>query len=72
MPNSRPTLTGLVPSITFEDGLVNLGPQLLDTDVVFADADANLTAATLTVRGALAEDTVAIRNQGVAAGQIGV
>ena len=70
--NQAPTLTGLSTTLTFNENLVNTTPQLIDTDVTFADSDGNFSGGTLTVAGLLAEDRVAIRNQGTAAGQVGV
>jgi hypothetical protein len=69
MANSVPTLTGLTTPVTF---LENGAPQIIDADVTFTDADSNFDTGTLTVAHLLAEDTVAIRNQGTGAGQIGV
>jgi Ca2+-binding RTX toxin-like protein len=45
---------------------------LLDADVTFTDGDNNFDGGTLTVAGLLAEDSIAIRNQGNGAGEIGV
>ena len=47
-------------------------PQIIAADVTFTDPDNNFDGGTLTVTGLLAQDTVAIRNQGTGAGQIGV
>ena len=69
MANTAPTLTGFAPSITVGENGV---PQLLDSDVVFADADDNFDGGRLIVSGLLAEDRVAIRNQGTGAGEIGL
>ena len=72
MANSVPTLTGLATPVTFLENTVNGAPQIIDADVTFTDADNNFDGGALTVTGLLAEDTVAIRNQGAGAGQIGV
>ncbi|MGL4637046.1 MAG: beta strand repeat-containing protein [Beijerinckiaceae bacterium] len=72
MPNSVPTLINLTSNTTFEEQLVNAGPQLIDPSITFIDIDGIFTAGQLVVSGALVEDTIGIRNQGIAAGQIGV
>ena len=72
MANSVPTLTGLTTPVTFLENTVNATPQLIDADVTFTDADNNFDTGALTVTGLLAQDTVAIRNQGTGAGEIGV
>jgi hypothetical protein len=71
MANSVPTLAGL-DAPTFLENIVNGTPQLIDATVTFSDADNNFTGSALTVSGLLAEDTVAIRNQGAGAGEIGI
>ncbi len=70
--NTAPTLAGVATSVTFGENLVNATPQLLDSDVVFADAEGNFNLGTLTVTGLLAEDIVSVRNEGNGAGQIGL
>ena len=70
--NDAPSLTGLAPSVTFLENTVNATPQLLDANVTFSDADNNFNGGTLLVAGLLAEDIVSIRNQGSAAGEIGL
>src|SRR3954465_4866945 len=72
MANSVPILTGLTTPGTFLENTVNGAPQLIAADVTFTDPDNNFNGGALTVSGLLAEDTVAIRNQDVAAGQTGV
>jgi uncharacterized protein (DUF2141 family) len=72
MANSVPTLTGLSTPITFLENTVNATPQIIAADVTFTDPDNNFDGGALRVTGLLAEDTVAIRNQGAGAGQIGV
>jgi hypothetical protein len=63
---------GLTTPVTFLENTVNGAPQIIDADVTFTDADNNFNGGTLTVTGLLAQDTVAIRNQGTGAGEIGV
>ena len=70
--NDAPVLTGLSPAIAFAENTVNATPQLLDSDVSFTDAEGNFDGGSLTVSGLLAEDRIAVRNEGVGAGQIGV
>ena len=72
MANSVPTLTGLTTPVAFLENTVNAAPQIIDGDVTFTDPDNNFDGGRLTVAGLLAQDTVAIRNQGTGAGQIGV
>jgi VCBS repeat-containing protein len=72
MANSVPTLTRLTTPVTFLENTVNAAPQIIDADVTFTNADNNFDGGTLTIAGLLAQDTVAIRNQGTGAGQIGV
>src|SRR4051812_38875181 len=72
MANSAPTLTGLTTPVTFLETTVNAAPEIIDADVTFTDPDNNFDGGTLTVAGLLAQDTVAIRNQGTGAGQISV
>src|ERR1700704_1036943 len=72
MANSVPTLTGLTTPITFLENTVNAAPQIIAADVTFTDPDNNFSGGTLTVADLLPQDTVAIRNQGTGAGQIGV
>ena len=67
-----PTLTGLTTPVTFLENTVNATPQIIAADVTFNDADNNFDGGALTVTGLLAQDTVAIRNQGTGAGQIGI
>ena len=69
MANSVPTLTGLTTPVTF---LENAAPQIIAADVTFTDPDNNFDGGRLTVTGLLTQDTVAIRNQGTGAGEIGV
>ena len=70
--NSVPVLGGLDAPGAFAENTVNDTAQLLDTDVTFTDLDEELDGGALTVSGLLAEDTIAIRNQGTAGGEIGV
>ena len=72
MANSKPVLGGLISNVVFDEQLVNAAAQLLDTNVNFTDVDGNFTGGDLIVSGLLPEDTVGIRNEGTAAGQIAV
>ena len=67
--NDAPALGGFAADATFTE---NAAAALIDADVVLTDVEGNFDGGTLTVSGLLAEDAVAIRNQGSAAGQIGV
>ncbi len=71
MTNSTPFLFGFANTITFDEELVNFGPQLLDTHVIFYDEDDNFDGGSLVMRGLLAEDILSIRNEGSGADQIG-
>ena len=71
MTNSSPYLSGFSTAITFDEELVNFGPQLLDTGVTFTDLDDNFDGGSLVMRGLLAEDILSVRNQGSGTGQIG-
>ena len=70
--NDRPMLSGFAANVTFTEAAVNAAPVLIDSDVVLTDAEGNIGGGTLSVSGLLAEDVVAIRDQGIGAGQIGV
>src|SRR4051812_37509722 len=72
MAYSAPTLTGLTTPVAFLETTANAAPEIIDADVTFTDPDNNFGGGTLTVAGLLAQDTVAIRNQGTGAGEIGV
>lgn len=67
-----PALNGFSPSITFAENAVNATPQVLDSDVVFTDAEGDFNGGTLTLTGLLAEDRASVRNEGTGAGQIGL
>ncbi len=67
-----PVLTGVAPSVTFGENTVNTTPQLIDASVTITDPEGNFNGGKLTVSGLLGEDSVAIRNQGTAASEIGV
>ncbi len=56
---AAPTLSGLN-APTFNENTVNATPQVIDSDVTFADADNDFNGGTLTVSGLLAEDTVSV------------
>jgi hypothetical protein len=68
--NDAPVLTGLQ-SVSFAENTVNATPQLLDMDVSFVDAEGNFAGGNLSLTGLLAEDTVSVRDQGIAASEIG-
>jgi uncharacterized protein (DUF2141 family) len=70
--NQAPTLTGVVASLTFNENVVNAAAQLIDTDVTFADSDGNFNGGSIVISGGLAEDVIAIRNEGTGIGQVGV
>ena len=59
-------------SVTFAESTVNAGPQVIDPDVVLFDREGDYSGGALTVSGLLAEDTVAINDQGTGSGEIGV
>jgi Ca2+-binding RTX toxin-like protein len=75
--NDAPTLSGLLTSVTYLENTINAAPQLIDADVTLSDVD---TPASFNgghvriayVSGAAATDTLSVRHQGNAAGQIGV
>lgn len=69
---SPPVLNDLAASVTFNENIVNATPQLLDSDVDFSDPDGDFDGGMLTVSGLLAEDRVAVRNEGTDPGEIGV
>ncbi len=56
---AAPTLSGL-DAPTFNENTVNTTPQVIDSDVTFADVDDDFGGGTLTVSGLLAEDTVSV------------
>ena len=70
--NRAPQVGGLATSTTFLENTVNAAPQVLMADATFTDPDGNLAGGVVSLSGLLAEDRVAIRNEGVDAGQIGV
>ena len=65
------TLTGLNPSVSFAENVVNVAPQLLDVNVAFS-ATGSLAGARLVVSGLLAEDRMSVLDQGGGAGEVGV
>jgi Ca2+-binding RTX toxin-like protein len=65
------TLTGLNPSVSFAENVVNVAPQLLDVNVAFS-ATGSLAGSRLVVSGLLAEDRVSVLHQGGGAGEVGV
>ncbi|MEA3001417.1 MAG: hypothetical protein QOH81_205, partial [Sphingomonadales bacterium] len=67
--NDHPVLVGLAPSLTIAE---HDAPHLLDTNVTFSDSEGNFDGGSLRVSGLLAEDRIAVRDQGAAPGQIGI
>ena len=67
-----PTITDLEASVAFAENTVNASPQVIDPSVAFTAPDNSFDGGWLRVTGLLAEDTVSIRNQGTAAGEIGL
>ncbi len=70
--NDAPTLSGFDPAISFDENTVNDGPQFLDRDVTFFDAEDNFDGGVLSLTGLQAEDTVSLHNQGTGLGEIGL
>ncbi|NBZ87582.1 calcium-binding protein [Stagnihabitans tardus] len=66
------TLAALSPAVTYSEGAVNAGAQLIDTEVTLSGPSDDYTDGNLTVSGLLAEDVVALRNQGNGTGEVGV
>ena len=64
-----PGLTGFGPSVEIEQAGPAAVPQILDSDVVFTDAENNFNSGTLVVSGLLAEDTVSVVSLGFDPGQ---
>jgi len=64
-----PGLTGFGPSVEIEQAGPAAVPQILDSDVVFTDAENNFNSGTLVVSGLLAEDTVSVPSTGFDPGQ---
>ena len=61
MVNTAPVLDGLNSKVTFAENTINLGPQLIDVDVSFSDAENNFFPGSLTISGGLSEDVLGIR-----------
>ncbi|MDO6482713.1 beta strand repeat-containing protein [Shimia thalassica] len=70
--NDAPTLSGFDLAISFDENAVNEGPQFLDRDVTFFDAEDNFDGGVLSLTGLQAEDTVSVHHQGTGLGEIGV
>ena len=66
--NDAPVLSGFATSVTFDE---NVSGGLLDASVTFSDPESNFDGGVLTLSGLLSEDTVSLRNQGGAPGEIG-
>jgi fibronectin-binding autotransporter adhesin len=64
-----PGLTGFGPSVEIEQAGPAAVPQILDSDVVFTDAENNFNSGTLVVSGLLAEDTVSVVSLGFDPGE---
>ena len=71
MTNTPPAIAGLDTSIIFDENTVNATPRIIDGNVTVREPDHNFNLGTLTVSGHLGEDSIAIRDEGSAAGQIG-
>lgn len=71
-----PALSDVATSVTFDENTVNSAEQLIDDTVTFTDVDTpSLTGGNLVAtiaNGIASVDKLAIRNQGIAAGQISV
>ncbi|HYI64328.1 MAG TPA: FG-GAP-like repeat-containing protein, partial [Allosphingosinicella sp.] len=67
--NDAPTLAGLASALTVSGDAT---PRVMDGSVALVDPDVFFGSGTLSVSGLLAEDLVAIRNEGTGPGQIGV
>jgi hypothetical protein len=73
--NDRPVLSGLSPSASFQENVVNAAPQMIDSDDTLEDPDnTRFTGGNVTVSyaaGGNSQDQLSIRNQGTGSGQIG-
>ncbi|MBR2655610.1 MAG: VCBS repeat-containing protein [Loktanella sp.] len=69
--NYAPTFTGLEPSVTYLKDAVSAAGQLLDSEVSISDVEGNFEGGTVKVSGLLAEDVIAVVDQGTGEGQIG-
>ncbi|MDB5692438.1 MAG: tandem-95 repeat protein, partial [Alphaproteobacteria bacterium] len=67
--NDHPVLVDLAPSLTVAE---HDAPHLLDANVNFTDSEGNFDGGSLRLSGLLAEDRIAVRDQGAAPGRIGV
>lgn len=72
MASLAPRIDSLVTTATtFAENAVNAAPQLIDGAVTLIHQGGSFTGGVLTVSGLLAEDRIALRHQGVGAGQLG-
>ena len=69
-PDTAPHFTFDPSPVIFGENTVNATPQLIVSDVTFADPNLDLDGGTLIVRGHLAEDTIGILSDGNGPGQI--
>jgi Ca2+-binding RTX toxin-like protein len=75
--NDAPTLGNVTSSLTVAENTINAAAQLIDADITLSDIDnpASLNGGNVRVSyvsGGAATDTLSVRHQGNAAGQIGV
>lgn len=61
IPVASPVLTG-VDDVTFLEGVVNAGPQLIDADVTFSDPDNDFDGGKLTVEKGFAENVIGLQS----------
>ncbi len=55
-----PSLSGLTPWVSFAESSLHAGPQVLDSNITFADPDRDVDGAVLTIKGLLAGDILSL------------